>query len=152
MGDDSQVTINCTGCEPAGYNPPNGYISYNEYFSEPQLLPISKVEKTVAGGSYHLGFSGGDYFSAEEDQVFDNKEDAKKKSVELAEKHNQEEIDRISKKEKNTHTWAWNATYHKGIIRKALKDIEYHIAKLTVADRLKKEEPKKEVKKVEEII
>jgi hypothetical protein len=55
-----------------------------------------------------------------------------------AEKAAQEEH-RLATREKPTRTWAWNATYHRGCIRKAEHDLEYHRSKLTVALIHKKE-------------
>ena len=44
----------------------------------------------------------------------------------------------VTSEYKDTRSWAWNATYHRGCIRQAEKDLEYHRAKLAVALEHKK--------------
>ena len=39
----------------------------------------------------------------------------------------------------DTHTWAWNVTYHRGCIKRAESDLAYHAAKLAVAKENKEE-------------
>ena len=67
--------------------------------------------------------------------------------LELAKEHNQEELAKIYRKEKNNHTWSWNAHYHRDCIRRAEKDLIYHKAKLEVAKVKTKEEKRKKESK-----
>jgi len=92
-------------------------------------VEIEKVEQTATEVKY--GFRG--CYHADQDCMCDTKEEAEAKALELAEKHNQEELDRIYRKEKHNRTWAWNAHYHRDCIKRAEKDLLYHTAKLNVA-------------------
>jgi len=51
------------------------------------------------------------------------------------------EREKIATKEKDTRTWAWNASYHRRQIKDAKRQLEYHTAKLNVASLKAKEKP-----------
>ena len=54
---------------------------------------------------------------------------------ELCKKHRQEELNCLNNlKEQQHRSWAWNATYHRKCLKEALRQVEYHTAKLNVAE------------------
>jgi hypothetical protein len=55
------------------------------------------------------------------------------RSQAMCDEANAAERARVLNKEKDTRTWAWNASYHRREIADAKKRIEYHAAKLAVA-------------------
>lgn len=121
LGDDSRVTIDCAGCG-RGYEPPTGYIAYFERTPEVRKITIDRVQVTKDKIEY--GFSG--CYCVEADRLFNTEAEAWDRANALAEQLNQEELEKIKKKEKPNRTWAWNAHYHRNCIRRAERDIRYH--------------------------
>lgn len=128
LGDDSQVTIDCDTCAP-GYEPPRGYIIFNQYKPRFRQIVIDRMEVEQSGIRYqskcHYMFSQSD--------VFDTKEEAESRAAEKAKKLSNDEIERLKKKERPAQTWAWNVRYYRREIRHAKKKIEYFTAKLKAA-------------------
>ena len=142
LGDNSQVTIDCVGCG-VGLENPKGYIEYHKHLVSVKQIIIEKVEETKLKTEY--GFNG--CYRVGEEDLFNTKEEAEKRALELAEEHNKEELEKINRKEKDNRTWAWNVHYHRDCIRRAEKDLIYHKTKLSVAITKTKEEkltPRKE--------
>ena len=138
LGDNSQVTIECAGCA-SGYNPPRGYITYWKQTVGVKQSTVGGIENYIDKPiGYKVNYTGCSYNCVKEDEVFDTREEAEKRALELAEQHNKEELVRIHRKEKNNRSWSWNAHYHRDCIRRAKKDIEYHSAKLEVAKQHQK--------------
>jgi len=135
LGDDSQVTIDCAGCA-MGFEPPKGYVTYWEWGVDVKEVVIERLE--IEKDKIEYGFL--DCYRAESNRIFPTKEEAEKRALELAEEHNKEELARIHRKEKNNHTWAWNAYHHRDCIRRAENDLVYHKAKLDVAKIKAKED------------
>lgn len=128
LGDGSTVSIDCAGCA-LGYEPPRGYVSYWDHIADVCLVTIDRVEATADKIEY--GFNG--CYRADAENLFTTEEQANIRALELAEKWNKEQLDRINQKEKNNHTWSWHVHWHRSQIRKAKKDLEYNEAKLAVA-------------------
>jgi len=133
MGDESRVTIECTGCQ-SGYDPPKGYnIVYNQIQRSVETT-IYRIEINENEIEYYTRAGCG------VGRVFSTKREADKKAKELGEKYYKEQIDRLEKRKENEkRSWAWNATYHKQQIKKAQKDLEYHTKKLHFAKIIAKE-------------
>jgi hypothetical protein len=72
-------------------------------------------------------------------QVFDSEQEALEYAKALRDAHEADERRRILAKEKDTRSWAWNATYHRKRIKEAEKQIAYHRSKLEVAALKSKE-------------
>ena len=140
-GDGSQVSIPCVACIRS-YDEPTGYVNWHGHVVDVSEVEIEKVEQTKEGVTY--GFHG--CYRADQGSMFDTKEEAEVRALELAEKHNQEELARIYQKEKHNHTWAWNAHYHRDCIKRAERDLVYHTAKLNYA-KVKAKEDKCETQK-----
>jgi len=140
--DETQVSIDCANCA-SGYNPPTGLVKWYGRAAEARLITITGFEFTDGKASYHAGIGPGSYYRIDESELFDAETDAKAHADKLAAEHDAAERARVLNKEKNTRSWAWNASYHRNIIKRAEKDIAYHAAKLAVA-ALKAKEPASE--------
>ena len=134
LGDDSRVTVNCTGCE-AGYEGSKGSIVSYDYKAVVQLSRVNAIEVESDGVRYGLESC---YRIAERD-MFSSKFAAEVRAAELVKEHERAEKKRLAGKEKDTRSWAWNATYHRGCIKRAERELEYHRAKLDMALTHKKE-------------
>ena len=138
LGDQSEVTIDCAGCA-AGYDPPKGFVIY--YSWEPNVKQLTIKGMDLRDDSVTYWFVEG--YGTEGLNVFANQEAAEIHALELAKEHEQQELEKIHRKEKNNRTWSWNAHYHRACIRSAEKDLVHHKAKLEVA-KLKSKDEKKE--------
>lgn len=135
LHDETTVSINCGNCSQ-GYDPPTGRILIYDNKPDVENVTISGVEVEVGKLPE---YKTTDHWYLKEDRLFSSKEDATAKALELHEAYKQAQRDKVLTKEKDKKSWAWNASYHRGIIRRAEKDIVYHTAKLNVANLKKKE-------------
>lgn len=135
MGDQSKVSIDCTGCR-RGYLGSVGYIIQYEWVNNPIQVEIIRVEKKLSG---QYEYKTTDSYLIEEKDLFIDLVNAQERCIELTEERRLDNIKSIKMKYKDTHSWAWNATYHRKCIRDAYKNIEYHTNKLSFADKKSKE-------------
>lgn len=138
FGDQSEATIDCAGCQ-SGYEPPKGFITYHAW--EPRAWRVTISGMDIRNDKITYWFTEG-YGSSIENVLFQNQEAAEIRALELAEEHNQKEIKKINKKDKDHRNWSWHAHYHRARIREAEKALVYHTAKLNVAKTKSKEEKK----------
>lgn len=127
--DDSIVSVECAGCQ-RGYDRPSGYHQVYDRKPEAQVCTVTGVE--VSGGKTEWKTTAS--YSTSEDDLFDNEVDCIAASKVKAELADAEERDRVNHREKPTHTWAWNASYHRKCLKEAKRNIEYHTSKLAVAN------------------
>lgn len=132
--DDEVLSVECVGCA-RGYHPPSGYLEVYERKAEARLVNITGLEIRDGNTEWQTDVS---YRSSEED-IFDNEADALAAAATKAAAADAEERDRVNHKEKPTRTWAWNAHYHRKGIKEAKRNLEYHRAKLAVANLKSKE-------------
>jgi predicted RNA-binding Zn-ribbon protein involved in translation (DUF1610 family) len=140
MFDNTEHQIECKNCGP-GYNPPCGRVSFYEYQAETKKGTISGVEINYKGEvEYKLKKGDNSCYCVLESDLFSTEQEAETHAQELVKKHNEEERNRIFKKEKDTRTWAYNVSYHRRCIKDAEKNLVYHTAKLNAAKAHVKEE------------
>ena len=149
LGDNSQVSIACTGCS-AGFNPPRGTVE--------EYIWNATIKKGTVGGmeilgekiSYKVniiwfgddGTVGHSYRTVESNEAFASVEEATPAIVAIVAKHNEDEAQRLQMKKEPIRTWAWHVTYYRGLIRDAEKTLERAMAALNVAQAKKAETPK----------
>ena len=133
LGDETTIKIPCVSCtkrDQFSYEDyPTGYINYYEFQAKSEQVVITRVEIDVDKIEY--GFNGN--YRADNDKIFETESEAVAKAIQLADKHNQEEIEKIKTKEKPERTWSWNVHYHRDSIKKAERELEYHRKKLEYA-------------------
>jgi hypothetical protein len=142
FGDGTDVTVECGNCAQ-GFDPPRGIVCDYEY--EPRADQV-----VVEGIDIHRGccegesefvvrYSLSDHRVGDEMNVFDNKQDAKKRAEILAQDWAKQEQVRLNIKDKPSKNWAQNASYHRQCVKRAQRDLEYHTQKLNVAKSHAKE-------------
>jgi hypothetical protein len=128
FADDTTVSIECRNCT-VGYDPPTGYVRVYERTPRATLCTITGYE--VTGDNVRWRMDAGHI--VDDEDMFANEDDAITRARGMCDEANAAERARVMNKEKDTRTWAWNASYHRDRIRQAHKDIAYHTAKLAVA-------------------
>jgi hypothetical protein len=73
--------------------------------------------------------------------VYVTEAEARVRADQMALEADEEERAKISKKEKDQRSWAWNASYHRKQIKEHERQLGYHRAKLAHA-AIKAKEPK----------
>jgi len=135
--DETQVSIHCANCS-RGWEPPTGRIIVHKRAARAALARVTGIEMNAEGVEYRVTDLVGGYTFLSKD-VFASREEAEAKGVELAEAAKQEEMARVYRKERDTRTWAWNASYHRKEIKRCEREIERHKAQLAVASIKAKE-------------
>ena len=139
--DDSQVSVECRNCGP-GYNPPTGRIKVYDRKPDAQYVIITGMELTSEDGISKILYNCSNAWHVSQEDLFDNSEDASAAAIQKCLELDKKDRDKVLRKEKDTRTWAWNASYHRNCIKKAEKDIAYHTDKLNVASLKAKEDKK----------
>lgn len=127
LGDGSQVSIACAGCE-AGYLGSTGEMRIHTYEANVQTGVVTAIEAGRDGEGFRYSMNG---WRAE--FIFATVEEARAKVAEMYAAHEVEEAAKPTQKVKPARAWAWHVTYHRGEIKRAEKSIEYHKAALAVA-------------------
>lgn len=129
MGDGTRVTVDCQNCN-RGFEPfSRGYLTIYDRAPTAVKTTIIGMDVNTNQVRYRVPQS----YIVDECDLFETEAEALARAKERAEQASAEELERIQKKEKNTRSWSWNATYHRRCIRDAEKKIEYHTKKLDVA-------------------
>ncbi len=133
--DETQVSIDCQNCS-AGFDPPTGRVRVYDRKPRAELSTITGVEINGSETRWRTDKS----YLVEESDLFDNEADCTVAATAMAEQRDREDRDKVNRKEKDTRSWAWNASYHRRCLKEAQRQIEYHTAKLAVA-AIKAKEP-----------
>ncbi len=130
VGNGSQITIDCECCK-RGYEGCKGKIQEYQFQSSARQITVENIE--FSNGQFRYNYN-------DEVDVFATEPEATKRAESLRSKHELEESERLKWHKENAHkTWAWNATYHRRSLKEALRNVEYHTAKLNVAKLKSKE-------------
>ena len=132
--DETTVSIECRNCA-CGYDPPTGRVRCYDRKPKAPLVTISGVEISDRGVEYRSR-----HYILEEGRMFLTEDEALRAAERLAADEDRGERERILRKEKDTRTWAWNASYHRNEIKRAKQSIAYHESKLAVASVKAKED------------
>lgn len=134
--DETTVSVDCQNCS-LGYEPPTGRITVYERSPEAQLVEVRGFE-VHGDGTVEYRTSGS--YVVKEGDLFETREEALARCVERNAEMEREELAKIATKEKDTRSWAWNASYHRNQIKRAQQQIDYHTRKLNVANLKAKEQ------------
>ncbi len=140
--DGTEYTIDCRGCA-SGYMPPTGRVVIHERKPKVDLGIIFGIEindGTEEPIEYRIKLGGSYARTLKENELFETKEAAYDRALELAKEYTLEEQERINKKEKDHRSWAWHVHYHRRQIRDAEKTIARATDQLNAAKRHVKEE------------
>lgn len=134
FGDDSVVGIDCPECGP-GIQSPSGVIYNNVRHALSRMESITRISRKIGIviGTETVEYSFASCHYAEEKNIFSTRQEAEDRAAELAVILQEEEEENMKRKECPAKSWAWNASYHRGEIRRKEKEIEYHRSKLLAA-------------------
>lgn len=121
--DGTEHTVDCRTCESV-YHGPQGTLKVYDRKPTATPLVVTQIEVERDGTKYNY---------CPEGDLFRDEAGALVRAQEMADQFSKDERDRILSREKDTKSWAWNATYHRRCIKDAQKSLEYHTAKLSVA-------------------
>lgn len=128
MYDGTKHSIECEGCK-RGWNRATGKVSRFKRTGMPISVEITGLEIHKGEVRYHITGSR----LIDEQDLFLTREEALEKgnrdAAELEEQHKKA----VLNKEKPTKSWSWHVHYHRDVIRRLKKDIEYHESRLSVA-------------------
>ena len=133
LHDGTEITIECGGCDPGGYQPSTGRIKQYEYCTEVKEYTVTGFRLTAKDAEYELNnFGGCSYTTAKEDALFATYENAMFYGDSQKPIHEAEENKRLMAKTKDAKSWAWNATYHRKCIKDHEHQLEYHRSKVQI--------------------
>ncbi len=140
LGDGTEITIECGGCDPGGYQPSIGKIKQYEYATRVWEHTVTGVCMHGTELKYELdNFGSGGYWSGDDSNVFATMEEAQAEGERQRLEHEAEENKRWMSKTKDHHSWKWNAAYHRRCIKDLERQLEYHRGKVQVCAAKAKE-------------
>lgn len=134
LADETIASIECVCCARGAEGSP-GKIQTWEFIERERATVITGMEIESCDGSVRVLYKGEGVYHAGEGDLFLTEAEAHQRATELAVTHAAEEKKRLSFKEKQTKTWAWNVAYHRRAIKEAERQIAYHAAKLNAAPK-----------------
>lgn len=141
LGDGTEITIECGGCDPGGYNGSTGTIRQYDYQTRINQHTVTGVRLSSDGVEYDLDHYGaGVYYTGTSKNTFATKEEALAAGEAQKAEHEAEENKRFMAKTKDGKSWAWNATYHRRCIKDLERQIEYHRSKVQICAAKAKQE------------
>lgn len=140
--DETQVSIECRNCA-AGYDPPTGRVIVYRNAARARHATVCGFENAHGKVRWHVDGDDCSYRVVDDENAFDTENDALTWAKQCAASYEAEQRAKIFSKEKDSRTWAWNASYHRRCIKDAEKQIKYHSEKLAAA-MVKAKEPKLE--------
>lgn len=133
LGDGSEVTIECGGCDPGGFEASTGRIRQYDYVTEIKEYTVTGVNLRAEEVGYELNnFGHGSYYTGTNKDVLGTKEEALAEGERQRLEHEAAENKRWMAKTKDHKSWAWNASYHRRCAKKAEQELEYHRGKAQV--------------------
>lgn len=132
MHDDTEHRIACQNCGH-GYNESTGRVRVYDRKPKAERHMVTGLEINGSEIKYRSQIGCSSYRIVEEELAYATEGEAYAAAVKRAAECNAEDRLKVLTKEKNTRTWAWNASYHRQCIKRAQKELEYHTAKLNVA-------------------
>lgn len=130
--DETQVSIECRNCA-AGYDAPTGRIVIYQLEVKARRAIICGFENAHGNIRWHVDGSECSYRIIDDENAFSTEAEAVEWAKQREEQYEAEQRAKVFTKEKDTRTWAWNASYHRKCIKEAEKNIAYHTAKLNAA-------------------
>ena len=130
--DETQVSIECQNCGP-GYNPPTGRVIVYQNESKARLATVTGFDNEHGKFRWHVDGTDCSYRIVDDEDAFETEGEALAWAKQREENNDRAQRAKIFAKEKDSRTWAWNASYHRKAIKDAEKQIKYHSAKLAAA-------------------
>ena len=132
FADETEVSIGCGNCA-LGYDLPSGKVTIWDAHAAVRARIISGFEQDHEKTQWKLEDVKGYCWTANDEDIFSTREAAEARATVLAAEATKWNEAKVYKKEKDTRSWAWNASYHRKEIERAKEQIEYHEKKLRVA-------------------
>ncbi len=133
LGDNTEIIIECGGCDPGGFQPSTGMIRQYKYKTCIRKHKVTAVKIMADRVEYDLdNFGNGSYYTGNNDNVFATEDKAIVYGELQKAKLETNENKRLMGKTKDTKSWAWNATYHRNYIKKLESELEYHRSKVEI--------------------
>lgn len=136
--DETQVSIECRNCA-LGYDPPTGRVRVYTRTARAMREHVNGAEIGPSGTRWRLGLSDTCYRTVDDGDLFTEESDALARAAERCAELDAQDRQKVFTKEKDTRTWAWNASYHRRMIAEGERQATYHRAKLAVASLKAKE-------------
>lgn len=132
LGDGTEISIECGGCDPGGYEPSRGVIRQYRYEAKAMRRTVTGLQINAAGVEYQLDGTSGGWRCGTPETVFATEAEAVAAGEAKKAEAEAEENRRYLAKTKNEKSWAWNASYHTRCAKRAEADLEYHRGKAIV--------------------
>lgn len=140
LADDTEIHIECGGCDPGGYRGSTGKVKQYEFSVVVTPYTVTGVKASIHEVEYELdNFGGCAYRIGKNDNLFPDEQSAMAGGEIKKLEHEAEENKRLLSKTKDAKSWAWNATYHRKCIKDAETQLAYHRSKVQVCAAKAKE-------------
>lgn len=133
IADGTEFSIECGGCDPGGYQGPQGVVKQYKVGAVAQEHTVTGFRVNAAGYKYELdNFGGTSYYTGTHETLFGTKEEAEAGCEARRREVEADENKRLLSKTKNEKSWAWNLSYHRKQAAESKRQMEYHLSKVSV--------------------
>lgn len=141
--DETENSIECGNCQNYDHweRRPTGRVKIHHRVAKAEKRVICGISIENNGKVEYRASTGrnGSFWILKEDIMFKTEQEAMEAAEKMAIEYDENEKNEVLKKYRDDRSWAWNASYHRKRVADAKRDLEYHTAKLNVADLKKKE-------------
>lgn len=130
--DETTASITCGNCAP-GYDPPTGRVRVYDRKPHTEQVYLNGVEIGPESTRWRLGHSDNCYSVVPDEELFLDEAESLAYAIKKCAELDEQDRKKVFTKEKDTRSWAWNASYHRRGIKEAERQLEYHRSKLAVA-------------------
>ena len=130
LGNDDHVQLDCTYCS-RGYEPPNGKEFFSEHVVEVTQHTIKEVRFEESEKGRKVEYLSNHHF-LEPENIFDNKEDAYIRTLQLVIDRNKADMIELARKDKVDKSYAWHAGYYLRQAKNAKEGFERYSQKAII--------------------
>ena len=130
LGNGEHVETECDYCTKP-YGSRGGSVVEWEWTTDVKQIVIEGKEVRENHEGRKVEYRHGSYI-LRDGIICDTKEEAEEARKSIAEKHHEEELERLQRgKEHNLKSYSWHVGYHQRCLKKAQAEIDYHSKKIT---------------------
>lgn len=130
LGNNEQIETECAYCK-VGFENPRGYTTEYQRISDVKEIALTGKEIRENDKGRKIEYRYQNYYLYDEN-IFDTKEEAENRVLEMIKEHEDSEVTRLANKKKsNQSNYSWTVGYYRKKLRDAQKDIEHYSRKIT---------------------
>jgi hypothetical protein len=130
LGNGEQVETGCEYCS-IGFERPRGFTSEHQRISGVKEISITGKEVREDEKGKHVEYRYENYCLYNNENIFNTKEEAENRVLEMIKEYENSEVERLAhKKKSNQSHYSWSIGYYRKKIKDAQRDLDYYSGRI----------------------